>query len=116
MEWTKQTLDIATGAGATKTFICSSERGGLFRTIVLLTDARGIREELRNMAARSGHRRLLRATDNVAAMLTFVDRQGGVKSGPLAGHRIFAQKSAGRRQTCRNREGKQSRKVGGTEH
>lgn len=50
----EQTLDIATKAGAMETFICHPERGGLFPAVMLLMDAPGIREELRDMARRLG--------------------------------------------------------------
>jgi carboxymethylenebutenolidase len=48
------TLDIATKAGAMETFICHPERGGPFPAVMLLMDAHGIREELRDMARRLG--------------------------------------------------------------
>src|ERR1700691_4447080 len=50
----EQTLDIATKAGAMETFICHPERGGPFPAVMLLMDAHGIREELRDMARRLG--------------------------------------------------------------
>ena len=50
----EQTLDIATGDGAMQTFICHPERGGPFPAVLLLMDAPGIREELRDMARRLG--------------------------------------------------------------
>ena len=37
-----------------ETFICHPERGGAFRAVLLLIDAPGIREELRDMARRLG--------------------------------------------------------------
>src|SRR5881394_3401862 len=37
-----------------ETFICHPERGGAFRAVLLLMDAPGIREELRDMARRLG--------------------------------------------------------------
>jgi carboxymethylenebutenolidase len=46
------TLDIATGDGAMETFVCHPERGGPFPAVLLLMDAPGIREELRDMARR----------------------------------------------------------------
>src|SRR5579862_581424 len=48
------TLDIATKAGAMETFICHPERGGPYPAVMLLMDAHGIREELRDMARRLG--------------------------------------------------------------
>jgi carboxymethylenebutenolidase len=48
----EQTLDIATKDGAMETFICRPERGGPFPAVLLLMDAPGIREELRDMARR----------------------------------------------------------------
>ena len=50
----EQTLEIATGDGAMETFICHPERGGPFPAVMLLMDAPGIREELRDMARRLG--------------------------------------------------------------
>jgi dienelactone hydrolase len=50
----EQTLDIATEDGAMETFICCPERGGPFPVVLLLMDAPGIREELRDMARRLG--------------------------------------------------------------
>src|SRR6201996_6135234 len=50
----EQTLDIATKDGAMETFICHPERGGPFPAVMLLMDAPGIREELRDMARRLG--------------------------------------------------------------
>jgi carboxymethylenebutenolidase len=46
------TLDIATEAGAMESFFCHPERGGPYRAVVLLMDAPGVREELRDMARR----------------------------------------------------------------
>jgi carboxymethylenebutenolidase len=56
----EETLDIATKAtiedkaSAMETFICHPERGGPFPAVMLLMDAPGIREELRDMARRLG--------------------------------------------------------------
>ena len=50
----EQTLDIATKDGAMETFLCRPERGGPFPPVLLLMDAPGIREELRDMARRLG--------------------------------------------------------------
>src|SRR6201999_4079110 len=50
----EQTLDIATGHGAMETFVCHPERGGPHPAVMLLMDAPGIREELRDMARRLG--------------------------------------------------------------
>jgi carboxymethylenebutenolidase len=50
----EQTLDIATGDGAMETFLCHPERGGPYPAVLLLMDAPGIREELRDMARRLG--------------------------------------------------------------
>ena len=50
----EQTVDIATDAGEMETFICRPERGGPFPAVLLLMDAPGIREELRDMARRLG--------------------------------------------------------------
>jgi carboxymethylenebutenolidase len=46
------TLDIATADGAMESFICRPERGGPFPAVLMLMDAPGIREELRDMARR----------------------------------------------------------------
>lgn len=48
----EQTLDVATKDGAMETFICHPERGGPYPPVLLLMDAPGIREELRDMARR----------------------------------------------------------------
>lgn len=48
----EQTVDIATKDGAMMTFITRPERGGPFAAVLLLMDAPGIREELRDMARR----------------------------------------------------------------
>jgi carboxymethylenebutenolidase len=48
------TLDIATRDGAMETFLCRPERGGPFPAVLLLMDAPGVREELRDMARRLG--------------------------------------------------------------
>jgi carboxymethylenebutenolidase len=50
----EETLDIATPDGAMETFICHPERGGPFPPVLLLMDAHGVREELRDMARRLG--------------------------------------------------------------
>src|SRR5438874_3135515 len=50
----EQTLDIATNDGAMETLICHPERGGPYPAVLLLMDAPGIREELRDMARRLG--------------------------------------------------------------
>jgi len=50
----EQTVDIATKDGAMETFICHPDRGGPFAPVMLLMDAPGIREELRDMARRLG--------------------------------------------------------------
>src|SRR5207253_6371102 len=50
----EQTLEIATKHGAMETFICHPERGGPYPAVLLLMDAPGIREELRDMARRLG--------------------------------------------------------------
>jgi carboxymethylenebutenolidase len=46
------TPDIATADGAMESFICRPERGGPFPAVLMLMDAPGIREELRDMARR----------------------------------------------------------------
>ena len=48
----EQTIDIQTKDGAMETFIVHPERGGPFPPVLLLMDAPGIREELRDMARR----------------------------------------------------------------
>lgn len=48
----EKTLDIVTPDGAMETFICYPERGGAYPAVLLLMDAPGIREELRDMARR----------------------------------------------------------------
>jgi carboxymethylenebutenolidase len=50
----EQTLDITTDAGQMETFICRPERGGPFPAVLLLMDAPGIREELKDMTRRLG--------------------------------------------------------------
>jgi carboxymethylenebutenolidase len=50
----EQTLDISTRDGAMETFICRPERGKPFPPVLMLMDAPGIREELRDMARRLG--------------------------------------------------------------
>src|SRR6185437_13972268 len=50
----EETTDIATRDGAMETFICHPERGGPYPAVMLLMDAPGIREELRDMARRLG--------------------------------------------------------------
>jgi carboxymethylenebutenolidase len=50
----ERTLDIATGDGAMETFVCHPERGGPFPAVLLLMDAHGVRDELRDMARRLG--------------------------------------------------------------
>ena len=50
----EETLDIATKDGAMATFVTHPERGGPFPAVLLLMDAHGIREELRDMARRLG--------------------------------------------------------------
>jgi carboxymethylenebutenolidase len=50
----EQTLHIFTEDGAMETFTCCPERGGPFPVVLLLMDAPGIREELREMARRLG--------------------------------------------------------------
>jgi len=48
----EDTLDIATADGAMETFVCRPDRDGPFPAVLLLMDAPGIREELRDMARR----------------------------------------------------------------
>jgi len=48
----EQTVDIPTVAGAMETFVCHPERGGPHPGVLLLMDAPGIRQELRDMAGR----------------------------------------------------------------
>ena len=48
----ERTLDIDTGEGLMETFICHPERGGPHPTVMLLMDAPGIRDELRDMTRR----------------------------------------------------------------
>jgi carboxymethylenebutenolidase len=48
----EKTLDVRTGDGAMETFICHPERGGAHPVVLLLMDAPGIREELRDMTRR----------------------------------------------------------------
>ena len=50
----EQTLEITSADGQMETFICRPERGGPFPAVLLLMDAPGIREELRDMARRLG--------------------------------------------------------------
>jgi len=73
----ERTVDVATKAGAMETFICHPERGGPFPAVMLLMDAHGIREELRDMA-----RRL--ATSGYYVMLpNLYYRSGVMELGPL---------------------------------
>ncbi len=48
----ERTLDIQTRDGAMQSFVCHPERGGPHPPVLLLMDAPGIREELRDMARR----------------------------------------------------------------
>jgi carboxymethylenebutenolidase len=48
----EQTVDVATGDGAMESFVCRPERGFPHPAVLLLMDAPGIREELRDMARR----------------------------------------------------------------
>ena len=48
----EQAVDIPTRAGQMPTFVCHPERGGPHPAVLLLMDAPGIREELRDMARR----------------------------------------------------------------
>ncbi len=48
----EQTLDLPTKDGAMETFVVHPERGGPFPPVLLLMDAPGVREELRDMARR----------------------------------------------------------------
>ena len=48
----ERTLDIDTGEGLMETFICHPERSGPHPTVILLMDAPGIRDELRDMTRR----------------------------------------------------------------
>lgn len=50
----EETIDIETQDGAMETFACRPERDGPHPAILLLMDAPGIREELRDMARRLG--------------------------------------------------------------
>jgi len=48
----ERTVDIATRDGAMETFVCHPDRGGPHPAVLLLMDAPGIRQELRDMASR----------------------------------------------------------------
>ena len=48
----EQTFDLRTADGAMQTFRCRPERGGPHPAVLMLMDAPGIREELRDMARR----------------------------------------------------------------
>jgi carboxymethylenebutenolidase len=50
----EQTQGIPTADGTMETFVCHPERGGPFPPVLMLMDAPGIREELRDMARRLG--------------------------------------------------------------
>lgn len=50
----EQTVDIETRDGLMETFVCQPERGGPHPAVLLLMDAPGIREELRDMGRRLG--------------------------------------------------------------
>jgi carboxymethylenebutenolidase len=50
----ERTIDIRTRDGAMETFVCHPERGGTYPAVLLLMDAHGVREELRDMARRLG--------------------------------------------------------------
>src|SRR5919202_3496569 len=54
MAMIEKTLDITTKDGEMESFICHPERGGPHPAVILLMDAHGIREELRDMARRLG--------------------------------------------------------------
>ena len=123
----EETLDIATKDGGMETFICHPERGGPHPAVLLLMDAPGVREELRDMARRLGtvgyyvllpnlyyragrdtiygpdvlthgsaeHTRMravrTRMTippvmEDIAAMLSFIDRQDAARPGPVGAH------------------------------
>lgn len=70
-------IDISTRDGACATFLVHPDRGGPFPVIVLLMDAPGIREELRDMA-----RRL--ATSGYCVMLpNLYYRAGVMEIGPI---------------------------------
>src|SRR5216684_2942904 len=98
------TLDIATQDGAMETFLCHPERGGPFPAVMLLMDAPGIREELRDMARRLGtvgyyvllpnlyyragrdRMTIPPVMEDVGAMLGFIDRQDAASRGPVGAH------------------------------
>ena len=48
----EQTFDLRTADGAVQTFRCRPERAGPYPAVLMLMDAPGIREELRDMARR----------------------------------------------------------------
>jgi carboxymethylenebutenolidase len=48
----EEQFDLTTRAGAMPTFLCRPERGGPHPAVLLLMDAPGVREELRDMARR----------------------------------------------------------------
>jgi carboxymethylenebutenolidase len=48
----EDTLDVTTAHGAMETFLCRPERGGPAPAVLMLMDAPGVREELRDMARR----------------------------------------------------------------
>jgi carboxymethylenebutenolidase len=48
----EEQFDLTTRAGAMPTFLCRPERGGPHPAVLLLMDATGVREELRDMARR----------------------------------------------------------------
>ena len=83
----EQTLDITTKAGAMETFICHPERGGPYSAVLLLMDAPGIREELRDMARRLG-------TVGYYALLPNLDYRAGRDT--IFGADVLEQESAER--------------------
>jgi len=123
----EEDLDITTRAGAMPTFVCRPERGGPHPAVLLLMDAPGIREELRDMARRlatvgyvvllpnlyyragsdttfgpdvltegSDDHRRMRAIrtkmtippvmEDIADVMTFLDRRADVQPGPIGAH------------------------------
>ena len=73
----EQTIDITTQDGAMETFVCHPERSGPYPAVMLLMDAPGVREELRDMARRLG-------TSGYYVMLpNMYYRSGAMELGPI---------------------------------
>ena len=68
----ERTLEVRTADGIMPTFVTRPEEGGPFPAVILFMDALGIREELRDMARRIAHGRLLRQRSRACSTATAV--------------------------------------------